>query len=49
MIIRKAITYAGSAAWKKLPNAIKEAQSLIVFKAKMKEYLLENEEAHIYL
>ena len=49
MITWKAITYAGSVAWNKLPNAIKEAQSLNVFKAKLKEYLLEYDEAHIYL
>ena len=49
MKTRKAITYAGSVAWNKLPNAIKEAKSLNVFKAKLKEYLLENDEAHNYL
>ena len=46
---RKAVTYAGSVAWNKLPNAIKEAQSLNIFKTKLKAYLLENNEAHIYL
>ena len=49
MKTRKAFTYAGSVAWNELPNAIKEAQSLNVFKAKLKAYLLENDEAHIYL
>ena len=49
MKTRKAVTYAGSVAWNKLPNAIKEAQSLNVFKATLKAYLLENNEAHIYL
>ena len=47
MKTRKAITYAGSMAWNKLPNAIKEAQLLNVFKTKLKVYLLENDEAHI--
>ena len=49
MKTRKAITNAGSMAWNKLPDAIKEAQSLNVFKTKWKAYLLENEEAYIYL
>ena len=49
MKTRKAVTYAGSVAWNKLPNAIKEAQSLNVFTARLKAYLLENNEAHIYL
>ena len=35
MKTRKAITYAGFVAWNKLPDAIKEAQSLNVFKAKL--------------
>ena len=48
MITWKAITYAGSVAWNKLRNAIKEAHSLNVFIAKLKEYLLEYDEAHIY-
>ena len=46
---RKAVTYAGSVACNKLPDVIKEAQSLKVFKARLKAYLLENNEAHIYL
>ena len=33
MKTRRAVTYAGSLAWYKLLNAIKEAQSLNVFKA----------------
>ena len=45
MKTRKAVTYAGSVAWNKLPHAIKEAQSLNVFKARLKVYLLENNEA----
>ena len=49
MKTKKAVTYAGSVAWNKLPHAIKEAQSLNVFKARLKAYLLENNEAHIYL
>ena len=49
MKTRKAFTYAGSVAWNKLPSAIKEAQSLNVFKTKLKAYLLENDEANIYL
>ena len=49
MKTRKAITYAGSVAWNKLPNAIKEAQSLNIFKAKLRAYLLEHNEAQIYL
>ena len=49
MKTRKAVTYAGSVAWNKLPDAIKEAQSLNVFKARLKAYLLKNNEAHIYL
>ena len=49
MKTRKAFTYAGSVACNELPNAIKEAQSLNVFKAKLKADLLENDEAHIYL
>ena len=49
MKTRKVITYGGSVAWNKLPNAIKEAQSLNVFKAKLTAYLLKNDEAHIYL
>ena len=50
MKTRKVITCVGSVAWNKLPNAVKEAQLLNVFKkAKLKAYLLENDEAHIYL
>ena len=49
MKTREAIASAGFVAWNKLPNAIKEAQSLNVFKAKLKAYLLKNDEAHIYL
>ena len=44
MKTRKAVTYAGSVVWNKLPNAIKEAQSLNVFKARLKAYLLKNNE-----
>ena len=47
MKTRKAVTYAGSVAWNKLPNAIKEAQSPNVFKARLKAYLLENNETQI--
>ena len=49
MKTRKAITYPRSVAWNKLTDAIKEAQSLNVFKAKLKAYLVENNEAHIDL
>ena len=49
MKTKKGVTYAGSVAWNKLPNAIKETQSLNVFKARLKAYLLESNEAHIYL
>ena len=47
MKTRKAVTYAGSVALNKLPNALKEAQSLNVFKTKLKAYLLNDDEAHI--
>ena len=49
MKTRKAVNYAGSVSWNKLPNAIKEAQSLNLFKTKLKAYLLNNDGAHVYL
>ena len=36
---QKSITYAGSAAWNKILNHSKEAQSLKSFKVKLKNYL----------
>ena len=49
MKTREAVGFAGSVPWNTFPNAIKEAQSLNAFKARLKAYLFENNEAYIYL
>ena len=38
---QRSITYQGMKLWNTLPNEIKEAQSVEVFKQKVKDYLFE--------
>ena len=38
---QRSITYQGIKVWNTLPNEIKEAQSVEVFKQKLKDYLFE--------
>ena len=43
----KAISVSGARIWNNIPNSIKQAQSLYVFKRELKEYLIKPQQALI--
>ena len=43
----KAISVSGARIWNNIPNSVKQAQSLDVFKRELKEYLIKSQQALI--
>ena len=40
---KRSLTFSGVRVWRRVPATIKNAQSLILFKTQLKEYLLDKE------
>ena len=43
----KAISVSGAGVWNNIPDGIKQAQSLDIFKRELKEYLIKSQQALI--
>ena len=41
---QRSINFSGARVWSRVPATIKEAQSLVLFKTQLKEYLLDKEQ-----
>ena len=41
--VQRSTTFPGARVWSRVPSAIKKAQSLVLFKTQLKEYLLDKE------